>query len=423
MKERKARRGDAGNSKTKFVTSRRNGGIGRATARPPTHVLDQNNKSEDIHVEAAVVVYRPIPLFLQSELSGTPANTYIMSNRAGMAAVAVAGLAACSLVDAKSVTSSQPGMFGLARKPLTPAIDNHRQVSASDILSQSAVLDLRGGAKTRRKAGGRTASLSSLDVKKEKKTATGRKAVGATKEKKTATGDMVQKYKDILPLTRIYLTMVGVVTLLGFVLGEELAQGLLALDPIRTIYGMELWRPVTAACFFGPPSISWLMSGYYLFQYGSQLERAYGSAQFLIFIMGQIGLLSIMSVLLGQPFFANSVLTAMLHILSRSFPTQKAKWLIFNVPYWSLPYGLMATDCLQAQNPMAAVPHLMGILSGHFYFFHKFIWTKMGGADWLEAPAFLSRRLDPNTKDDARRSIDEAIRKRKKGQGRKLGGK
>lgn len=348
-----------------------------------------------------------------------------MSNRVGIAAVAVAGLAACSLVDAKSVAPSQPRTFGVGRSPLTAAAtDGHRQVmSASDILSQSAVLDLRGGAKTRRKAGGRTASLSSLDAKKEKKTATGRKAVGAAaKEKKTATGDMVEKYKNILPLTRIYLTLVGVVTLLGFVLGEELAQGLLALDPIRTIYGMELWRPITAACFFGPPSVSWLMSGYYLFQYGTQLERAYGSAQFLIFIMGQIGLLSAMSFLLGQPFFANSVLTAMLHILSRSFPSQKAKWLIFDVPYWTLPYGLMATDCLQAQNPMAAVPHVMGILSGHFYFFNKFLWPKMGGEDWLEAPAFLSRRLDPNAKDDARRSIDEAIRKRKKGQGRKLGG-
>lgn len=356
-----------------------------------------------------------------------PIDKYIrMSNRVGMTAVAVAGLAACSLVDAKSVAPSQPRMFGVARSPLTAAAatDGHRRVvSASDILSQSAVLDLRGGAKTRRKAGGRTASLSSLDAKKQKKTATGRKAVGAAaKEKKTATGDMVEKYKNILPLTRIYLTLVGVVTLLGFVLGEELAQGLLALDPIRTIYGMELWRPITAACFFGPPSISWLMSGYYLFQYGTQMERAYGSAQFLVFIVGQIGLLSAMSFLLGQPFFANSVLTAMLHILSRSFPTQKTKWLIFTVPYWTLPYGLMVSDCLQAQNPMAAIPHVMGILSGHFYFFNKFLWPKMGGEDWLEAPAFLSRRLDPNTKDDARRSIDEAIRKRKKGQGRKLGG-
>ena len=337
----------------------------------------------------------------------------------------VAGLAACSLVEAKGVAPSQPRMFGVARSPLPAAATDRQwqQVSASDILSRNSMLELRGGAKTRRKAGGRTASLSSLDAKKEKKTATGRKAVGAaTKEKKSATGDMVQKYKSILPLTRIYLTLVGVVTLLGFVLGEELAQGLLALDPIRTIYGMELWRPITAACFFGPPSVGWLMSGYYLFQYGTQLERAYGSAQFLVFIMGQIGLLSVMSFLLGQPFFANSVLTAMLHILSRSFPSQKAKWLIFDVPYWTLPYGLMATDCLQAQNPMAAVPHVMGILSGHFYFFNKFLWPKMGGEDWLEAPAFLSRRLDPNAKDDARRSIDEAIRKRKKGQGRKLGG-
>lgn len=283
------------------------------------------------------------------------------------------------------------------------------------------MLDIRGGAKTRRKSGKRTASLSSLGS--EKKTATGKKAVGAPKEKPSAISDTMQKYKAILPLTRIYITMIGLVTLMGLVLGEELAQGLLALDPIRVMYGLELWRPFTAACFLGPPSIGWLMSAYYLFEYGSSLERAYGTAQHLVFLMWQIGLLTVLSAFFGQPFFAQPVITAMLHVLSRSMPKQKVKWLIFNVPYWSLPYGLMASDVLQAQSPMAALPHIMGILTGHFYFFHKFIWPKMGGEDWLAAPDFLSRKLDPNARTDSKKSVDAALKARKKGKGRKLGGK
>ena len=286
------------------------------------------------------------------------------------------------------------------------------------------LLDLRGGAgsKTRRKTGKRTASLSSLG---EKKTATGRKKVGAAaaKEKGSALSDTVRKYKAILPLTRIYITMVGLTTLVGVVLGEELAQGLLALDPIRVTNGLELWRPITAASFLGQPSVGWLMSAYYLFEYGSSLERAYGTAQHLIFLLSQVGLLSVLSALLGQPFFASSVITAMLHVLSRSMPHQKVKWLIFNVPNWTLPYGLLASDVLQAQSPMAALPHVMGILSGHFYFFHKFVWPKIGGEDWLTAPDFLSRRLDPNARDAGRKSVDAALKSRKKGKGRKLGGK
>jgi mannose/fructose/N-acetylgalactosamine-specific phosphotransferase system component IIC len=76
-------------------------------------------------------------------------------------------------------------------------------------------------------------------------------AAAAEKSKKSAMGETMQKYNRILPLTRIYITMVGVATLLGLVLGEEMTQSLLALDPMRVMYGWEVWRPLTAASFIG----------------------------------------------------------------------------------------------------------------------------------------------------------------------------
>jgi len=87
-----------------------------------------------------------------------------------------------------------------------------------------------------------------------------------------------------------------------------------------------------------------------------------------------------------------------------------------------LPYGLMFADVLQAQSGAAAVPHIMGILSGHFYFFHRFIWPKTGGQDWLEAPDFLVERMDPNaaSKAKGKDSINKALKNRKR-KGRKLG--
>ncbi|KAL3815746.1 hypothetical protein ACHAXA_004948 [Cyclostephanos tholiformis] len=287
------------------------------------------------------------------------------------------------------------------------------------------LMELRGGASSRKK-GGRTASLTSA------KTATGKQKVrGHVKDeapaKKSAVSDTLAKYKSILPLTRAYITMVGIVTLLGLVLGDELSQGLLALDPIRTVYGLELWRPFTAATYLGPPSIGWLMNAYYLFEYGSSLERAFGTAQHLVFLALQVGFLTLCGALFGMPFYASSVITSMLHVLSRSMPNQKVKWLIFTVPYWTLPYGLMASDVLQAGNAAAALPHVLGILSGHVYHFHKTIWPKMdGGEDWLVAPEFLRRRLDRDYGggdggDKSRESISSALRARKKGRGRKLG--
>lgn len=282
-----------------------------------------------------------------------------------------------------------------------------------------SVLDLRGGA-SKRRTKTRTASLNSSG-----RTATGKKKVGAAaaeKTKKSAISDTVQKYKQILPLTRLYITMVGAATVLGLILGEELAQGVLAFDPMSVMYGFQLWRPFTAATFLGPPSIGWLMNVYFLFEYGSSLERAYGTAQHLIFLLSQVVILSIFSALVGQPFFANSMTTSMLHVLSRAMPHQKVKWLIFTVPYWSLPYGLMATDVLQSQSAMAALPHVVGILSGHFYQFFKFVWPKMGGEDWLVAPEFVRRRLDPDAKVDAsKESVGKALKSRKR-KGRKLGG-
>lgn len=295
--------------------------------------------------------------------------------------------------------------------------------------SLETIRDLRGGAKRQKPNQSKIGSLSSSSIERKKsrnkassKTASGATRVGKQAEKPSALDSTIQKYKSILPLTRIYITLVGISTLVGTVLGDEAAQVLLGLDPLRTVYGLEIWRPITAASFLGPPSIGWLMSAYYLFEYGSSLERVYGSAQHFIFIMGQVLILSIYSMLFGQPFFASSMITAMLHVLSRSMPHQKVKWLIFTVPYWTLPYGLMASDVLQG-GAGAALPHVLGILSGHFYYFHKFIWPKMGGEDWLVAPDFLVRRLDPSSNhvDSARKSVEMALKKRKKGAGRKLG--
>mmetsp|Transcript_6004 Transcript_6004/g.10720 ORF Transcript_6004/g.10720 Transcript_6004/m.10720 type:complete len:343 (-) Transcript_6004:266-1294(-) len=324
-----------------------------------------------------------------------------------------------------SCISAKPSSFQPRRTAFTSRQQTANTQHDHDAAIFNTVLELRGGA-SRKKKGGRTASLYG-NSKKSTKTATGKaKVKGSVKEEapKSAVSDTLTKYKAILPLTRVYITMVGIVTLLGLALGDEMSQGLLALDPIRVMYGLELWRPITAACFLGPPSIGWLMNAYYLFEYGSSLERAFGTAQHLLFLLIQITLLSVCSAFFGQPFFAQSVITSMLHVLSRSMPNQQVKWLIFTVPYWTLPLGLMASDVLQAGDAAAALPHVLGILSGHLYFFHKNVWPKVGGEDWLFPPAFLRRTLDGEGAADrskAKESISNALKARKKGRGKKLG--
>mmetsp|Transcript_17174 Transcript_17174/g.39670 ORF Transcript_17174/g.39670 Transcript_17174/m.39670 type:complete len:339 (-) Transcript_17174:40-1056(-) len=292
-------------------------------------------------------------------------------------------------------------------------------------ITTRALFDVRGGASNNKKKKSRTGSLS--------KTVTGKKKVGAKKssEKKSGGNGLGDWYGQIPRLTRAYINSIVTCTFLGLLLGDERAQAVLALDPMRLMYGLEIWRPLTAASFLGKPSVSWLMSGYYLSEYGSSLERAYGAAEYALFLATQILLLTIFSSLLGVPFFTQSVITGMLYVLSRAMPHQKVKWLVITVPYWTLPYGLMVTDCLQAhsqsqsasQSLTAAVPHVLGILVGHFYHFHRFVWPKTGGEDWLRAPRFMVNSLEPEKadKNSAKESINNALKKRKRGKGKKLG--
>lgn len=294
-------------------------------------------------------------------------------------------------------------------------VSNH--VLGLQISSLDTILKLRGGAKKKK---GKIASLTKSD-----KTVTGKKKVGAAlkPDKKSMTDSLMQWYNSVLPLTRVYISMIIACTVIGLLLGEERAQAVLTLDPMRTFYGGELWRPITAASYFGKPSIGALMSAYYLYEYGTALERAYGPAQYLIFLLSQLGLLTFFGILFRQPVVGNSVVTAMLHVLSRAMPHQKVRWLVMNIPYWSLPYAAMLADCLQAGSASPALPHILGILSGHFYQFHKFVWPKVGGEDWLVAPNFLIERLDPNAAKSSgvKESLSKALKSRKRGKGKKLG--
>ncbi|KAL3783152.1 hypothetical protein ACHAW5_002176 [Stephanodiscus triporus] len=83
------------------------------------------------------------------------------------------------------------------------------------------------------------------------------------------------------------------------------------------------------------------------------------------------------------PFYASSSgHTSMLHVLSRSMPNQKVRWLMFTVPCWTpvRPHGeRRPAGGERGRSPATC----SSILSGHVYHFHRTIWPKM----------FLRRRL------------------------------
>ncbi|KAG7341550.1 Der1-like family protein [Nitzschia inconspicua] len=251
------------------------------------------------------------------------------------------------------------------------------------------------------------------------KTVTGKKKLSKGKEDvESPMADLMAFLMTVPTFTRIYLYGMVFITVLGNLIGEERAHAIFSLDPMRVLFGMEIWRPLTAACFLGKPSMQWVTSLYSVFKYGSQLERSYKGAQFLVFLATTLFLSSMLSTVLGQPFIAQAVITSMLHVLARTTPNETVVWYVMKVPHFTLPYLNALTDCFNAQGSLAAmIPHIIGILAGHFYFFHKVLWPKMErGEDWLIAPDFLVEVVDG--KDVTNK--DKKKNKRKSG-GRKLG--
>jgi Derlin-1 len=282
---------------------------------------------------------------------------------------------------------------------------NSESTMTTEITAYS-ILKLRGGA-SKRKATATT------------KTVTGKKKVSPkqTKGDDSPVGDFMVFLKKVPKFTRYYMCAMVGITIMGNVIGEERAHAAFSLDPMRVLLGMELWRPFAAACFLGAPSMNWVLNLYNLFNYGTQLENAFGGAQFLVFMITQLVIISILATVLGQPFIGQAVITGMLHVLARSKPNEQVTWYIMRVPYFSLPYLNALADFFNAQGSFGAmIPHVIGILAGHFYFFHKTLWPAMeNGEDWLVAPEFLEIIVDGKEK------VGGGNVKGKRKGGRKLG--
>lgn len=282
-------------------------------------------------------------------------------------------------------------------------------------------LSLRGGvSRSPTKSNKKSATLQSLNsptaTKKTRnaKTATGKFSLAnqSNMNTKTAVNDAMEKYNKILPLTRKFMTLALVSCVLSLV-GGEAGQELMAFDMSKIVKGGgdarnsltttkltltrltrsgagQFWRIIFGSTFLGGPSIKLIMDFYYIYQHGSLLESSIGSSTYLLFLFTQVCLLGLLATtVFPTPFFGQSMIAAMLHVVSRVEPHKPTKWIVFNIPSWMLPFAFMVGDVLQAQSPGAAVPHIMGILTGHMWVFLKTVNVKMGGEDFLVVPEIV----------------------------------
>eukprot|EP00633_Aureoumbra_lagunensis_P003408 CAMPEP_0197295484 /NCGR_PEP_ID=MMETSP0890-20130614/35650_1 /TAXON_ID=44058 ORGANISM="Aureoumbra lagunensis, Strain CCMP1510" /NCGR_SAMPLE_ID=MMETSP0890 /ASSEMBLY_ACC=CAM_ASM_000533 /LENGTH=251 /DNA_ID=CAMNT_0042771501 /DNA_START=236 /DNA_END=991 /DNA_ORIENTATION=- len=155
-------------------------------------------------------------------------------------------------------------------------------------------------------------------------------------------------------------------------------EQILALDLPSTLFRLQFWRPFSAACFLGKPSMSWATTLYLLIKYGCELEQEVGSSAYAKFLILQFFLLIGLGSMIGLPFFANSLVTAIIYAASRLHPMANIQFQFgIKLKYYMLPFGLMVIEMLQAQSVAAIIPHICGVLTAHFHHFFAVVWPQI----------------------------------------------
>jgi len=220
------------------------------------------------------------------------------------------------------------------------------------------------------------------------------------KEKKE--NSVAKAFNSITPTTRTWLLgclVMAVLTLAG------VPEELFLFEWRRTFLMGQFWRPFTSSCFLGKVDMGMASQIYFLVSYGQEMERQDGSAQHGMFILTQMVLLMGLSSLIGFPSLSRSLIAAAIYCCSRREPMRPMEIQFgIRIEYWLLPYVNMIIDCLQSQSAMGAVPHVLGILTGHFYHFFSIIWPKMGGRRYLAAPGVLKAAYEPKVEKKAKKA-------------------
>ncbi|KAJ1450538.1 Der1-like family-domain-containing protein [Pelagophyceae sp. CCMP2097] len=206
------------------------------------------------------------------------------------------------------------------------------------------------------------------------------------------------------PCTRSHLVGVAGITLVG-VSGLVDPDAAFSLDNFKSIFQLQVWRPLSAALFLGTPSMGMATNCYLLWKYGIELEQAVGSPKYAKFLALQVTLLTMAASAAGMPMTASSLVAAIIYACSRRAPFDDIRFQFgIKLKYWMLPFGLVVVDCLQQQSMAAAFAPLLGILCSHFHHFFAVVWPRLQAQN---APAASPLR--------------PALRQAKKGTSRKLG--
>lgn len=169
------------------------------------------------------------------------------------------------------------------------------------------------------------------------------------------------------------------------------------------------------------------MQLYFLTHFGSRLEahtkfsRSPGDFLYFIFLLTVI--VSVVSLLVAWPrgysLTGPSVIFAMIYYWSRVEPDAPLSVWGFQVKGYQLPFALIFLSLLMGGDIWKDV---VGLASGHIYYFLKDVVPMEYRVDTLRTPRFFSKVVEKATNSRAAAAVPQAPRDAMWGQGQRLGG-
>lgn len=199
-------------------------------------------------------------------------------------------------------------------------------------------------------------------------------------------------YKNLPPLTRIGLTAIFATTVL--VQLEILNPMLIALNWPLVINKLQVWRLLSSVLFFGTFSFQFLFQLYFFSSFSSKLESNEifnRPGDYLFFLLCQIILLDVISLALawpnGFPMLGPSLVFAILYYWSRREPYAMLNFFSFTIKGYQFPFALIFFQLLIGGNIWM---DLLGLASGHIYYFLKEVVPAEYGTTLIKTPSFIS---------------------------------
>jgi len=204
-----------------------------------------------------------------------------------------------------------------------------------------------------------------------------------------------QTWFSTIPIcTKVYMCTVFATTLV--VTYGILSQQYLFISYTKAFFSFELWRLITCFCFAGKFSFNFLMYMMMVYSRLTKLEteakenKKYADlAVMLLFIVITI---HVFTFILGHAMFlCMEFIFALIYIDCKRNPEQEVVLYFWKLKNAHLPWAMMLLSVIIGGS---IVSNLVGIATGHIFYFLKDLAPVMYGWDVLKTPFFLQNWLD-----------------------------